>query len=113
MSDKLQILVDGELRAVLDRQASLPGLERSWIEQIDEMLGQGIGSGPGRIENPGLEDKTQFVVGELVKALRAGNEAAIAKLCAYLAYLQPTLCRLDAITQGDDLDVRLLFSAAP
>lgn len=110
MSDKLTVVVDGQAVLEYDRNKILAETQLGYLERMDEAMARGIRIGQQQFDSPDLQQRSQFVALELVKALHDGNDALIAASCSYLANRLPDLLQVIAKqVEGNGLLCDLVF----
>ena len=96
----LVVYLEGEEWFRFEPPPKLAGLERRFLEQMDEDMARGIELGGRRIDRPDARDRGQYVIGQLLMALEADQPKAAAVMCNYLAQRWPEL-RAIHVTEGD------------
>lgn len=110
MSDKLTVVLDDQAVLEYDRNKPLATSQLGYLDKMDEAMEKGINVGKDKIEDPDLQQKSQFVALQLVKALHDENDAVIAASCAYLAKRMPDLLQVVAKTmEGKGFYCELVF----
>ena len=98
MSQKLTVVLDEQAVLEYDRNKPLVESQLSYLDKMDEAMEKGISVGKDKIDTPDLQQKSQFVALQLVKALHDENDAVIAASCSYLANRMPDLLQVVAKT---------------
>lgn len=98
MSEKLTVVLDEQAVLEYDRNKPLAESQLSYLDKMDEAMEKGINVGQEKIDAPDLQQKSQFVALQLVKALHDENDAVIAASCSYLANRMPDLLQVVAKT---------------
>ena len=109
MTNRLEILRNDELVYAYERGQALPGIQRRLLDQMDQLMDQGINLGGEEIPAPGATQKTHFMVGELVNAVMAEDEGAMLNCCSYLALRVPGLAAVHIHESEDQFEVDLKF----
>ena len=109
----LAILLNGVAQLEYDRNKTLQPQQELYLQKMDEQMDEGIQLDNGSINNPDLNQRAQFVAGNLAHAILSDQEAAAAALCSYLAIRLPDLKQVK-ITQasGDgsgEISIELVF----
>lgn len=95
------IVINGEKVIDHDRNKRLTGLQRRFLDEMDQKMGQGIQLGKDHINTPNALQRAQFVANTLIDALNNDNEALAAACCSYLARRLPELQQVKAKTESD------------
>jgi hypothetical protein len=91
MSDKLSVVLNGQVVVEYDRSKALPEHQLAYLDKMDAEMDKGLQIGGEYIKHPDLKQKAQFVSLQLFQALSANSDAIIAASCAYLANRMPEL----------------------
>ena len=92
-----------------NRNKTLSENQRNTLKQMDEKLNQGITLEDEFISQPSLEQRIQFVAGNLVSALLNDEEILAAASCAYIANHLPDLKQILAIHKDEQVSIELIF----
>ncbi len=95
------IVIDGEKVIDHDRNKRLTGLQRRFLDEMDQKMDRGIQLGKEKISEPNILQRAQFVANTLIDALGKDNEALAAACCSYLARRLPGLQQVKAKTEAD------------
>jgi hypothetical protein len=109
----LAILLNGVAQLEYDRNKTLPPQQELYLQKMDKQMDEGIQLDNGSISNPDLNQRAQFVAGNLAHAILSDQEAAAAALCSYLAVRLPDLKQVK-ITQASgnesgEISIELVF----
>ena len=85
MSNLLAVLLNGIAQLEYDRDKQLPPHQELYLNKMDKQMDEGIQVGDSTITNPDLNQRAQFVAGNLAHAILSDNEAMASALCSYLA----------------------------
>ena len=91
MSDIFAVIFNDVPQLEYDRTKPLPERQHQFLEKMDQELNSQIVMGEEVIQNPGVEEKAQFVAINLVNALKTSNDSVVAAMCSYLATRIPNL----------------------
>ena len=106
--NKLAVLVNNELVFEFDRDLTFEDQQLAFLDRMDSDMDSGIKIQGELMVNPGSEQRATFVVMNLVKALRQGNEAVVSASCAYLINRHPALTEVHANDDGDAVKITLI-----
>jgi hypothetical protein len=99
MSNILAVLLNGVAQLEYNREQQLPPHQELYLEKMDTQMDAGIQVGDSIIPNPDINQRAQFVAGNLADAILNDQESAAAALCSYLAKILPDLKQMK-ITQS-------------
>ncbi len=99
MSNILAVLLNGVAQLEYNREQQLPPHQELYLEKMDTQMDAGIQVGDSIIPNPDINQRAQFVAGNLADAILNDKESAAAALCSYLAKNLPDLKQIK-ITQS-------------
>lgn len=91
MSDVMGVLLDGVAQLEYDREKLLPDHQAAYLDKMDEKMSEGINIGDEEIRNPDINQRAQFVVANLLHAIKTDNEQVAGAMCSYLALRLPDL----------------------
>jgi len=94
------VLLDGIAQLEYDREKLLPDHQGAYLDKMDKKMAQGITIGDEEIKDPDINQRAQFIVGNLVHALKTDNEQVAGAMCSYLALRMPDLKQIK-ITDHD------------
>ncbi|MFW2438692.1 MAG: hypothetical protein ACN4GR_04910 [Arenicellales bacterium] len=100
MSNVMGVLLDGVAQLEYDREKLLPDHQAAYLDKMDEKMAEGVTIGDEEVRNPDINQRAQFVVGNLVHALKTDNEQVAGAMCSYLALRMPDLKQIK-ITDND------------
>ena len=109
MPKLLSIRVNEQVALEYDRSAGLPGQVRTLLESMDRDMDAGVTLDDEPISEPSRIQRAHFVTGQLLRALRSGNEDAAWILCGYLANRLPELEAVVIAESGESVTAELLF----
>jgi hypothetical protein len=113
MNNILAILLNGIAQLEYDRNKLLPPQQELYLDKMDKQMDEGIQLDNTSITNPDLNQRAQFVAGNLAHAILNDQEAAAAALCSYLAVRLPDLKQVKIIQNPDndsgEISIELVF----
>ena len=113
MSDKVGFLLEGQEVLTYDRSQVLPDKQREYLDIIDARMNEGFVLSDQKVENPNLQQKTQFVALNLVQALLKEDDNTAIIMFTYLVNRMPELKQAKAKTKtsesGDQIGVEFVF----
>ncbi len=105
MSNVMAVLLDGVAQLEYDREKLLPDHQAAYLDKMDEKMAQGISIGEEEIMNPDINQRAQFVVANLLHALKTDNEQVAGAMCSYLALRLPDLKQVKINEQNGDVSI--------
>lgn len=105
MSNVMAVLLDGVAQLEYDREKLLPDHQAAYLDKMDEKMAQGIAIGDEEITNPDINQRAQFVVANLLHALKTDNEQVAGAMCSYLALRLPDLKQVKINEQNGDVSI--------
>ena len=109
MSNIFAVIINGTPELEYDRTKPLSERQHQFLEKMDQELNTQIVMGDEVIQNPGIEEKAQFVTINLVNALHASNDSVAAAMCSYLATRVPNLKQVKVTENGGQMLIDLVF----
>lgn len=91
MSAKVNFLLEGQEVLTYDRSQVLPDKQREYLDIIDEQMNEGFVLSDQQVQNPNLQQKTQFVALNLVQALLKEDDKTAVIMFTYLVNRMPEL----------------------
>ena len=91
MDTLMAVTLNGVAQLEYNRNQALPPQQELYLDKMDQKMDDGIQVGDDFISNPDLNQRTQFVAGNLAHAILSDDEAMCAALTAYLASRLPEL----------------------
>ena len=107
MSNMMAVLLNGVAQLEYDRDVPLTDYQRTYLDKMDKKMDDGIEVDGKRLENPDENEKAQFVVANLLSAMKADNAGLTSALCTYIADGMPDLKQL--IIEENDGEVSIDF----
>lgn len=105
MSNIMGVLLDGVAQLEYDREKPLPDHQATYLDKMDEKMAEGITLGDEEIKNPDVNQRAQFVVANLVHALKTDNEQVAGAMCSYLALRLPDLKQIKITDHAGEVSV--------
>lgn len=112
MSNIMAVLLDGIAQLEYDRDKPLPVHQAAYLDKMDARMDEGILVGEEMIESPDLNQRAQFVAGNLVHAFNTGNEQLAGAMCSWLALRLPGLQQVRIQTDSGEVAIELVFDEA-
>ena len=112
MSNIMAVLLDGIAQLEYDRDKPLPVHQAAYLDRMDTRMDEGIRVGDETIASPDLNQRAQFVAGNLVHALNTGDEQLAGAMCSWLALRLPDLKQVRIQTDGGEVSIELVFDEA-
>lgn len=113
MSDKVGFLMDGQEVLTYDRSQDLPEQHRAYIDKMDEHMDEGIDLAGTHIDQPDLQQKSQFVALNLVQSLLKEDDQTAIMMFTYLVNRMPDLKQAKSKIQegesGKKIGVEFIF----
>ncbi len=117
MDTIMAVTLNGVAQLEYDRNKSLPPQQALYLDKMDEKMDEGIQVGEDFISEPELNQRAQFVAGNLAHAILSDNEAMCSALTAYLASRLPDLKQIKITNSASDgqsgeISIELVFDEA-
>ena len=109
MNNTMAVLLNGVAQLEYDRNKLLPAHQAAYLDKMDEKMKAGILLGDETVSNPDLNQRTQFAAGNLVHALKLGDESMAAAMCSYLAIRLPELKQVLIEEHGEQVSIEFIF----
>lgn len=109
MSNMMAVLLNGVAQLEYDRDKPLTDYQRTYLEKMDKKMDEGIELDGKLINNPDDNDKAQFVVANLVNAMKSDNPGLTSALCTYIADGMPDLKQLHIEESNGEVSVNFVF----
>ena len=101
----MAVLLDGVAQLEYDREKLLPDHQAAYLDKMDEKMSQGIAIGDEEIKNPDINQRAQFVVANLLHAIKTDDEQVAGAMCSYLALRLPDLKQVKINEQGGEVSI--------
>ncbi len=105
------VLLDGVAQLEYDRGKLLPDHQAIYLDKMDEKMAEGITLGDEEIKNPDVNQRAQFVVANLVHALKTDNEQVAGAMCSYLALRLPDLKQIKITDHAGEVSVEFDYES--
>lgn len=112
MSDMLAVLLNGIAQLEYYRDRALPVHQAAYLDKMDAKMAAGIMIGGDTIENPDINQRAQFVAGNLLGAIKSNDEEMSAALCTWLAIRLPDLKQVKIAEDDEQVTIDLVFDEA-
>lgn len=109
MSNIMAVLLDGLAQLEYNRDLPLPDHQALYLDKMDEKMSEGIMIGDEMLVNPDLNQRAQFVAGNLAHAIKVDDEPTAAALCSYLADRLPDLKQIKITDEQGNLSIEMVF----
>lgn len=104
----LTIYINEEPVYEYDKDSYIEESQIAFLDKMDSDMGRGIKIEGKMIANPEKKQRANFVVMNLIKAMKQENDAIIFASCAYLVNRMPTLVEVHANKNNGDLNIELV-----
>jgi len=105
MSNVMAVLLDGVAQLEYNRERLLPDQQAAYLDKMDAKMSEGISIGDEEILNPDINQRAQFVVANLLHAIKSDNEQLAAAMCSYLALRLPDLKQVKINEQDGQVSI--------
>jgi len=109
MPNIMAVMLNGIAQLEYDRDKLLPDHQAAYLDRMDEKMKGGILLGDETISNPDLDQRTRFAAGNLVHALKTGDESVAAAMCSYLAIRLPELKQVLIEDHGEQVSIEFIY----
>jgi len=113
MSDKVGFLMEGQEVLSYDRSQKLPKKQQEYLNILDKQMDEGFVLSDKKIEQPNLQQKTQFIALNLVNALSQNDDNTALIMFTYLVNRMPALKQAKARSKqteaGQQIGVEFIF----
>jgi len=109
MTNMMAVLLNGIAQLEYDRDKPLSDYQQAYLEKMDAKMDEGIDVDGRRITSPDANEKAQFVVANLLDAMKNDNEGMTSALCTYLADRMPDLKQLKITEENADVSIKFVF----
>ena len=110
MDNKLSVSLNHSNVVEYDRNRRLPGHQRQFLDKMDDDMSQGFELAGEFISSPDAMQRAKFVAMQLIMAVQANEDGLIAATCAYLANRYPDMQQVQAVEQGEQVVLELIFT---
>jgi len=105
----MAVLLDGVAQLEYDREKLLPDHQAAYLDKMDEKMSAGISIGDEEIRNPDINQRAQFVVANLVHAIKTDDEQVAGAMCSYLALRLPDLKQVKITENEGEVSIEFDF----
>jgi len=112
MSNIMAVLLDGIAQLEYDRDKPLPVHQAAYLDKMDAKMDQGILVGEEMIQSPDINQRAQFVAGNLVHAFNTNDDQLAGAMCSWLALRLPELQQVRIQTDAGEVAIELVFDEA-
>lgn len=109
MQNIMAVMLNGIAQLEYDRDRLLPDHQAAYLDKMDEKMKTGILLGEETVTDPDLTQRTQFAAGNLLHALKAGDESMAAAMCSYLAIRLPELKQVKIEERGEQVSIEFIY----
>ena len=110
MSDIMAVLLNGVAQLEYDRNRPLTDYQQAYLDAMDEKMDAGIIIDGAMIEHPDDNQRIQFVVANMLHAMKSGQEGMTSALCSYIAMHLPELKQIKITEQDYNVSFDLVFN---
>lgn len=108
----MAVLLDGVAQLEYDREKLLPDHQAAYLDKMDEKMSKGISIGDEEILDPDINQRAQFVVANLLHAIKTDNEQVAGAMCSYLALRLPDLKQVKITEKNAEVSVEFDYENA-
>ena len=105
----MAVTLNGIAQLEYNRDIALPAHQELYLEKMDQKMDEGIQVGDDFISAPNINQRTQFVAGNLAHAILSDNEAMCSALTAYLAKQLPDLKQVKIKNTDGEIAIEFVF----
>ena len=109
MAKMMAVLLNGIAQLEYDREMALSDYQQVYLDKMDVQMNDGIVIAGKQITDPDANEKAQFVVANLLDAMKSDNEGLTSALCTYLADRMPDLKQLKITEENEDVSIEFVF----
>lgn len=109
MSNMLAVLLNGIAQLEYDRGRTLPPHQAAYLDKMDTKMDAGIMIGNTTVTRPDINQRAQFIAGNLHSAMKSNDEEMSAALCTWLANRLPDLKQVKISEAGETVTIDLVF----
>ena len=109
MSNMMAVFLNGIAQLEYNRDQLLPDHQAAYLDKMDSKMDEGIDVGGEAVENPDLNQRTQFAAANLLHALKTDNETMAAAMCSYMAIRLPELKQVRIEDANGEISIELVF----
>ena len=109
MSNILAVLLNGIAQLEYDRDRALPPHQAAYLDKMDSKMDAGIMIGNETVTHPDINQRAQFIAGNLHSAIKSNDEEMSAALCTWLANRLPDLKQVQISEASETVTIDLVF----
>lgn len=109
MSNIMAVLINGIAQLEYDRDKALTDYQLTYLDKMDSKMDAGINIDGEMIESPELNQKIQFVVANMLTAMKQDDAGVTSSLCTYLATRLPDLKQIQISEEGEAITINMVF----
>ena len=109
MSNIMAVLINGIAQLEYDRDKALTDYQLTYLDKMDKKMDGGINIDGEMIESPELNQRVQFVVANMLTAMKSDNEGVTSSLCTYLAIRLPDLKQIQISEENEEMTINMVF----
>ncbi len=109
MDNIMAVSLNGIAQLEYNRDTALPPQQELYLNKMDQKMDEGIFVGEVTIANPDLNQRAQFVAGNLAHAILNDDEAMCSALTAYLATRLLDLKQVKINNNDSEISIELVF----
>lgn len=105
----MAVLLNGVAQLEYDREKPLTDYQKTYLNNMDKKMDEGIDIDGELVKSPDDNAKAQFIVGNLLEAMKTDNAGLTSALCTYLADSMPELKQLKIDEENGEVSVEFVF----
>lgn len=109
MASIMAVILNGIAQLEYHRDKLLPDHQALYLDKMDQKMDAGIWLGEALVDNPSLDQRIQFIAGNLAHAVLTSDEAQCSALTAYLANRVEALQQVKIDTSAAEVSIELVF----
>jgi len=109
MSEIVKLLVDDDVVLEYNKAIPLPENQKAYLDNMDNMMANGIELGGKKLQQPELTQKAQFVALNMLGHLKQNDDASAIAMFSYLVNRLPELKQVIAKHQESKVGVEFVF----
>lgn len=109
MSNMMAVLLNGVAQLEYDRDKPLTDYQNAYLEDMDNKMDDGIEIDGEMVKNPESNQKNQFIVANLLDAMKSDNAGLTSALCTYLADRLPDLKQIKIEESDGKISIDFVF----
>ncbi|MDH5446496.1 MAG: hypothetical protein OEY52_13155 [Gammaproteobacteria bacterium] len=102
----IKFIINDDVVFEHDKDTAIPEEKAEFLNKMDKDMGKGLKINGELISKPNQEERSRFIVLNLIKAFQQDNHAIISASCAYLMSRIPGLheVRISHLPENIDID---------